>query len=316
MRVEFANASTPTAQPVLALLRFGGAPSEARDKAGLVIDVGLDRLDANPASCSLQRWFARGRVRTGELEGVRYAHDDAMLFAALELDERDTGGLETASERAYAQLRSFQQQTPFAHLLRVWNYFDAINEGDGVQERYQRFCVGRARGLGETPPLICPAATAIGRRRPTRTVQMFWIAERAAPTAIENPRQVSAYRYPKQYSPVSPGFSRATRSAEGALFISGTASIVGHASMHHDDALEQLEETLRNLNALTAHADRGWNAPSGPMLLKVYVRDPASFGAIRERVSTAYPDSPALYLAGDVCRRELLVEIEALRLPA
>lgn len=316
LRVEFADETTPrSAHALLALLRFGAAPSASGDEAGLVIDVGLERLDSRAESSSRLRWYARGPVRTGELGDVRYAHDDAMLFATLELDERDAGGIEAASALGYAKLRAFQRQTPFAHLLRVWNYFDAINEGDGVDERYQRFCVGRARGLGAAPPPVCPAATAIGRRKSTRTLQVFWIAERAAPTAIENPRQVSAWRYPRQYSPVSPGFSRATRSAEGALFISGTASIVGHESMHRGDVREQLDETLRNLSALTAHADRGRDATfAGRTLLKVYVREPDSFEAIRARLSAAYPAWQTLYLVGDVCRRELLVEIEALRL--
>ena len=32
-------------------------------------------------------------------------------------------------------------------MLRLWNYLDAINLGDGDDERYRRFCDGRARGM-------------------------------------------------------------------------------------------------------------------------------------------------------------------------
>src|SRR3546814_2400089 len=49
------------------------------------------------------------------------------------------------------------------HLLRVWNYLDAITFGDGDAERYREFCVGRARGLGDFDTHALPAATAIGR---------------------------------------------------------------------------------------------------------------------------------------------------------
>ncbi|HEX2492646.1 MAG TPA: hypothetical protein VHK24_02640, partial [Steroidobacter sp.] len=52
----------------------------------------------------------------------------------------------------------------------------------------------------------------------------------------------------------------------------------------------------------------------GRMLLKVYVREHAAVEAIRARIQQAHPDASAIYVAGDVCRRELLVEIEALRL--
>ena len=47
----------------------------------------------------------------------------------------------------------------------MWNYLDAINEGDGDAERYRQFCVGRARGLGRPNGKRLPAATAIGRQQ-------------------------------------------------------------------------------------------------------------------------------------------------------
>jgi chorismate lyase / 3-hydroxybenzoate synthase len=101
---------------------------------------------------------------------------------------------------------------------------------------------------------------------------------------------------------VSPGFARATRAADGTLLISGTASIVGHESRHAGDVREQLEEIVRNLAALEARA---------PRLLKVYLRDSALVDAIEERLREVYPGSAPLFLAGDICRKELAVEIEA-----
>src|SRR3546814_1451833 len=93
-------------------------------------------------------------------------------------------------------------QTP--HLLRVWNYLDAITFGDGDAERYREFCVGRARGLGDFDTHALPAATAIGRCDDARVVQVYWLAARTPGTPVENPRQVSAYRYPRQYGPQQP----------------------------------------------------------------------------------------------------------------
>src|SRR3546814_7749099 len=61
-------------------------------------------------------------------------------------------------------------QTP--HLLRVWNYLDAITFGDGDAERYREFCVGRARGLGDFDTNALPAATAIGRCDAAPVVQV------------------------------------------------------------------------------------------------------------------------------------------------
>jgi chorismate lyase/3-hydroxybenzoate synthase len=101
---------------------------------------------------------------------------------------------------------------------------------------------------------------------------------------------------------VSPGFARATLAADDTLLVSGTASIVGHESRHTGNAREQLEEIARNLAALPERARR---------LLKVYVRDPALAQSIVARVEELYPGSEVVVLAGDVCRKELDVEIEA-----
>jgi hypothetical protein len=86
------------------------------------------------------------------------------------------------------------------------------------------------------------------------------------------------------------------------LLISGTASIVGHESRHPGDAREQLEEIVRNLAALPNGRQR---------LLKVYVRDAAFVDAVDARLRELYPAGEVVFLAGDICRRELAVEIEA-----
>src|SRR5690606_13866131 len=90
---------------------------------------------------------------------------------------------------------------------------------------------------------------------------------------VENPRQVSAYRYPRQYGPTPPAFARAMLSPAKQLLVSGTASVVGHASHHVGDAAAQLDETARNLDSLMRTAGIG---PLGAeSLLKLYVRNPA-----------------------------------------
>ena len=124
---------------------------------------------------------------------------------------------------------------------------------------------------------------------------------------IENPRQVSAYRYPREHGPASPSFSRAALGPDHTLFVSGTASIVGHVSRHHSDPLAQLDETLRNLQALNALPE------SRSDLLKVYVRDPVHAALIRQRLLAWSAPQQTLLLSADICRRELLLEIECVK---
>jgi chorismate lyase/3-hydroxybenzoate synthase len=316
------DGATPWPAGVLAAIRFGArAGDEAvdpRSPAGLTIDVGLEPVHGSPAAAAwAELWFATGPVHHGQWSdpaaaipcAVRYAHDENYMFAAIELDEREHGGILLTAEHAYAAIRRFLQQSSFPHLLRMWNYMDAINEGAGDLERYRQFCVGRGRGLGEASQGY-PSATAIGRHRPDHVVQVFWLAGNVPGQALENPRQVSAYHYPRVHGPVSPTFARALVAPDHTLLISGTASIVGHVSQHHDDAMAQLEETVRNLSSFAPHVSRRRTAASKD-LLKVYVRDPALTPRVAERLRQLYPDSDVLFVAADICRRELLLEIEA-----
>ena len=83
-----------------------------------------------------------------------------------------------------------------------------------------------------------------------------WEAARVPGTPVENPRQVSAYRYPRQYGPQAPSFARAMLPPSQAmpLLLSGTASVVGHESKHHDCVESQLAETFANFDSLIAAA--------------------------------------------------------------
>jgi chorismate lyase / 3-hydroxybenzoate synthase len=312
IRVEHLRLDAPLPPDLLAVVRFGTSPA-AGPEPGTRLDINVQLQPLCDSAPHTELWYATGPVRTGRSGLVRYACDDHFLFAAVEVDERSHGGIRQAAAAAYAAIRHFQQHSSYPHLLRIWNYLDAINAGDDDLERYREFCVGRAQGLSSLLDERYPAATAIGRHHTTHQLQVFWLAGRQPGTAVENPRQVSAYRYPRVHGPVSPSFSRATLTADGTVLISGTASIVGHASQHDDDPLEQLEETLRNLQALTAQAGRSQAAAPGQDLLKVYVRDPALLEPVAARLEQLYPGNDAIFLAADICRRELLLEIECVR---
>jgi chorismate lyase / 3-hydroxybenzoate synthase len=135
---------------------------------------------------------------------------------------------------------------------------------------------------------------------------------------VENPRQVSAYDYPREYGTHSPAFSRATllrQSGSVTLFISGTASIVGHRSLHVDDTAAQTRETLANIQALLAEANGvapGARFTLEALACKVYVRRPGDLPVIQTELAAALgPEARILYLQADICRQDLLVEIEA-----
>lgn len=338
-RIEYVRLATgaesaPLPRDVLAAITFGrgGSGRRARSDASAasatgapdprLIGVALEPL-APPGLVEL--WRVAGPVHTGREGAVRFAADEEHLAGLIELDEREYGGLAATTEWAYASIRRFHARSSHPHVLRMWNYFNAINRGEGDDERYKQFCCGRAAGfLGRAAAAAAagtglgafPAATAIGRRDGSPTLQVYWLAARTPGTPLENPRQVSAFRYPRQYGPAPPSFSRAMLVSGRLLMISGTASVIGHASCHPGSLEQQLEETLVNLGALLERAAamqpalaRRWGAQT---LLKVYLRDGAETRRAAALLAERLPPAvECLLLEADICRAELLVEIDA-----
>lgn len=301
-------AAALTEHGTLAVLGFGsGAPSSDDPRW---FGVALESFDA-PAP--LEIWKVEAEVSHGRDGAVRWAAGGGWLFAAVELDETAYGGPGAAATHAYEQLRTLVEGRAERHVLRVWNYLHAINRGEGDAERYKQFCEGRAAGMGAFFAEGFPAATAIGHHGPDGRLQVYLLACDQPGERIENPRQVSAWCYPRQYGRTPPSFARAMLlPARDALAISGTAAVVGHASAHGDDLHAQLEETLINLEALLArgHLAPGFDTQSP---LKAYVRHPADAAQVREFLAGRLPGVPVLLLHGDICRSELLVEIDGWR---
>jgi chorismate lyase / 3-hydroxybenzoate synthase len=280
--------------------------AEPPDEDSRWIRVGLAPFRSEPV---VELWRAGARVRAERHGALRCATSGRWSAGCIELDENEHGGLEAASMVAYAMLQASRGRHGTPHLLRVWNYLDGINTGDSDDERYRRFCAGRAAGLGPFPAAELPAATGIGRRDGSPRLQVYWLAGSAPGTPVENPRQLSAWRYPRQYGPVAPRFSRAMRLG-GTLLVSGTASVVGHATVHHGDFDRQFDETLANLGPLIEAAGARGDPLARPLLVKAYVRHPEHAGACKAKLSARLPLADYLVLAADICRQDLLLELD------
>ena len=264
-----------------------------------------------------ENWWSGPISESAQTCGAAWAHGDQYAMAALSVNEEDSD-IQRAAHIAYERLITCVRPSAHPYLLRIWNYFSAINEGAGDLERYRRFCVGRARGVDGSfndPP---PAATAIGASSATGRLQVIALCAREPATALENPRQTPAWRYPREFGPVSPGFSRGAILDAGSdhprLLASGTASIVGHVSRHIGDVGAQLRESLANLEALLAEGSASGRHDftlSGCEALRIYLRQPADLDSARlVIVGSGLPEDRVVYLHGDICRRELSVEIE------
>lgn len=305
------SAAAPAAAPgTLFEMCFGAC---AGDGDALRIEVPLRPLGVEWLR---EVWTGPARISADPVAGVGAAASGEHLLvhasAALPV-QADTGA---ATLAVYLRLLTRTRELGYPWLCRAWNFVPDINRGSGDAETYVDFSKGRALAFDQfgLPAARYPAATAVGSPAGSPLLVAF-LASRTEPVAIENPRQTSAYRYPRQYGPRSPAFARAMvlpDAGGGLLFVSGTASIVGHESQHL--GIEpQLDETLVNLEQLLAAAAATLpKAGFGPRRSwRVYLRHAHDQPAVADRIGCRLgdPDQVA-YLQADICRRELLVEIE------
>lgn len=290
---------------IASAVRFTTAQVDVTDPA--LLRVPIPQLGEREL---VEVWEVPSEPRRAMDEGVRLSETDEVLVGTF--STASAGRLDHAARDLYRTIARILRDRRFPHLVRMWNQMSRINEDEGDLERYRRFCAGRFEGFdGEGwREDAFPAASGVGTDECDSFACTF-IASRRAPSHLENPRQVEAYRYPREYGPRSPSFARGTRidwDDERQLYISGTASVIGHRSMHVGDLGAQVEETLRNIAAIMDTAEAG--ELSSLAMLKVYVRDAKDAAFVRDRLDAAGIDAPTLFLRSDICRSELLVEIE------
>jgi enamine deaminase RidA (YjgF/YER057c/UK114 family) len=296
------------------------------DCVGAEAAAACARVDMQPLLggdfAELWRVLGSGALTSGRAGRVHWCASDSLMYAHLAIDEasvrRGAGcALEPAAYEAYRELFALLDDSGYPHPVRFWNYLPRINVDEDGLERYRHFNVGRHAAFVEArrpPDASPPAACALGCDGQSLLVMV--LAARRPAQAIENPRQVSAYRYPTQYGPRPPAFSRAAIHREGRdllLVISGTASIVGHKTLHIGDVESQVDESLRNVEAVIDAANQavgGKPFALDRLQLKGYVRRSADAPAVARRLNERLGGQPVPLVRADICRANLLFEIE------
>jgi enamine deaminase RidA (YjgF/YER057c/UK114 family) len=340
LQLDYLTSDTLASQPpswwqnVLGVVGFEKRPSIAGVPVPFTASMTLP-LGANDV-CEV--WRVAGsaahlRGGTARQGRVHHRYSEELLFGSITIDERlpagsarvgqdeaDAAALLRATETAYLEIFAALKQTGHRHLIRIWNYLPEINREVDGDERYRLFNSARQlafRKSGQATAGTVPAACALGSPAGS-PISIYFLAARQPPKMIENPRQTSAYHYPPKFGRHSPIFSRAcllNTSPGTNLFLSGTASIVGHETIHHGDVEAQTRETMANIEALLGEANRAVGLERyslDGLKFKVYVRRPSDLGTIERVLSRSlHPSTPIVYLQADVCREDLLVEIEA-----
>ena len=275
---------------------------------------------------SVESWLAHGAIEPVRLspnfKGLR-SQDYLFICAAIPLK---LAQIEAQSQALYDELLDQISKHPCNRFVRIWNYISHINAGfepeDEDQECYRRFCSGRAAAFDKHPSFATrslPAATAIGAHDNMLRISAICAAPDVSLRAIENSRQVSAFKYPRQYGPRAPLFSRANlveNAGQRLLLISGTASIVAHETQHPHQLKEQTLETQRNINAIVEQATKLTDIepqhPFQPVCMRYYLRSAQDLAIAKDAFRGAFPQFPEPdFLLADICRQDLVMEIEA-----
>jgi len=328
----FVDATDPAAyarhrEDLLALVRdrFAPAPPPAsvvaeapEGRRSVALEAAV--LESPAADLSVERPTCEGlayTVVTGP-GGARQVHGGGISSDA---------GLEDTAARARDAFMKMEAilrcaGMTFDHVVRQWNYIESLlaieTAGCRGHQAYQAF--NDVRTLVYEPaefPAGYPASTGIGQA--AGGVAIEFLALDAPPNVavvpFSNPRQVDAHRYsagllvgesiedlPRKSTPKFERAKRVARGGEQVIFVSGTAAIVGERSVAPGDVAEQTRTTIENIAALIG--DRRLSR------LRAYVKRTEDVATVSSICEAAFGPIPALYVQADVCRDDLLVELE------
>lgn len=279
--------------------------------------------------------FPMRDVVTVQYDGLRWIYVAGITSPSTAINAYEEG------RYAFDQLayRLDRAGATFNDVSRVWLYQGNITaeelsaKGERI-ERYRELNRARAEffqaleSKGQISTLrdgrpFYPASTGIGMMGGGLSVSCLGLQTNRHDVVLqplENPRQTSAFDYARRFSPKSPLFSRAMAVRIGShatTWISGTASILDSESVHHGDIEKQTHQTIDNIEGLISetnfrrHDMPGLGAEITDLAkVRVYVKRPEDYEKCRVICEQRFGGLPTIYAIADVCRPELLVEIE------
>ena len=294
----------------------------------------------NGAAVAIEAWSIGGegvRIERHQANVLSVNHDDLRWTYCGDLGTDDAEGcVYDRSVVAFQDMKAMLAKAGvrFDRVMRTWLYLGTITGPEGDLERYMelnrartdlfrnvRFC----RGL--LPPEVrhgvYPASTGIGMKELGVAMSAMALETKRKDVfllPLENPQQTPVYQYERVYSPKSPKFVRAMAAGIGdyvMVWVSGTASIINSKTVHVGDARKQTEQTIENIEKLIAPENFARNGVKGAgaalsdmARVRVYVKYPKDYKVIREVCEKRFGKVPVIYTVADVCRSDLLVEME------
>jgi enamine deaminase RidA (YjgF/YER057c/UK114 family) len=303
---------------------------------GIVADWPVTVLEGTPASGAhfggVQLWgvtpkpdsgqrvetvVVNGRMTAREWMGPDFRE---LVLASMQGHVPDDSETNTATEQARRMFETSSDVLAargysFRQVARTWIYLSRLLDWYGDFNHVRTAHYVKA-GLATAEDAVFPASTGIQARHDREECLMDLLAVHAGAGSVLRVRPVLESE--RQGRPFAYGsaFARAMvieRGGKKTIHVSGTASIdAAGLSKHPGDAAAQFCETLLGVAAVL---EREGGSLADIAQGTLFVKTPAVAAVCRE-VSRrlALPELPLLEIVADVCRPELLVEIEAVAL--
>lgn len=228
-------------------------------------------------------------------------------------------GIEQQSVEVFRMMTALLKREgfPINSIVRQWNYIEQITSFEGVNQHYQMFNNIRSDFYNRTEwNNGYPAATGIGANLGGVLVDLdaaVFSSPACYATPIDNKLQVAAHAYSENVLMVAsqkkttPKFERAKSMTFGdrkVIYISGTAAIRGEESLIGVGLGRQLHITMENIAELIGNARL--------KMLRVYLKEKSFYEEARRLMDGYHLNIPISYMWADVCRDELLIEIEGI----
>lgn len=239
------------------------------------------------------------------------------------------------SVEVFEKIRTIMEheKMPIESIVRQWNYIAEITKVADGKQHYQEFNNARSEFYNRTQWIHgYPAATGIGTYTGGVVVEVFAVkakSEKVNIIPIDNKLQVPAHAYSqavlvgqedKIMTRTTPKFERAkvlNIAPEALVYVSGTAAIRGEESLEGVGVGKQTNTTLENIFFLISeenlhNASAQFSRCPALKSLRIYLKEPAFYNEAKAVVEQLLPAMPSVYLLGDICRDNLLIEIEGI----
>ncbi len=230
-----------------------------------------------------------------------------------------------------------KESLSFNNIIRQWNYLEDIlgkhEYNNTFLQNYQLLNDIRTTFYQESEFLKgYPSATGIGMDSGGFILEFYAVSfsDKVDIFPVKNREQTDAYAYSErvlvgsafdkmQHHKTTPKFERAkyiTLNKQQTIYISGTASIKNEQTIGEDNIRIQTRTTIENIRNLISYENL---VKSNIFLnsfgviydfIRVYVKNTKDIDTVKEICSQYYSTMPVHYLYADICRDNLLVEIE------